>query len=92
MNQGHITTTRVDDLIAKGAVQVSRKYRSVRVPSEDCTVDLAEADFAEFYEKTNGKKLWSAEDRTPCKDCGSFGHMHRHGCSQAAALASLDEK
>jgi hypothetical protein len=82
-----VPMSRVDDLIAKGAVQVSRKYRQVYVPSGGYTVDLTEADFAEFYEKTTGKKLWSAEDKTPCKGCGSFGHMHRHDCSQSLALS-----
>jgi hypothetical protein len=109
----------VDDLIAQGAVQVSRKHRKVFIPPADpvqwlkkndpaCydrlveallkrfvdeatgivwhraqpgnTYELGVAEFAEFYEKANGKKLWSTADKTPCSGCGSFGHMHRSTC------------
>jgi hypothetical protein len=110
---------KIDDLIAQGAVQCSRKYRRLFVAPRpasayirekfperydslvekalaqfeadaravlwssqpnDCVVTLTSTEFAEFYEKTNGRKIWSAEDKTPCPDCQSLGHMHRRDC------------
>ena len=110
----------VDELIARGAVQKSRKYRSVFLPpvegcaewlrknrpevydrlvdfalkeferscANECwiqassgfTVELSQQDFNAFLEKKTGKKQWTSEDKTPCPDCRSLGHMHRRDC------------
>jgi hypothetical protein len=109
----------VDELIAQGAVQVSRKHRRVFVPPGNPvqwlkqnhpdtydglvadllarfeadvagivwhraqpggTYELGEREFADFYEKTKGRRLWTTADKTACSGCGSFGHMHRSDC------------
>lgn len=114
-------TSRVDELIAKGAVQVSRKYRRVFVPPAPCTeylrknlpetydnlvedtlqqfetearqlvwifcdetkIELTPAEFTEFYEKVNGRKVWTPEGKVPCPSCRSLGHIHRRSCPEA---------
>lgn len=111
---------KVDDLIANGAVQRSRKYRRVFMPptvngscllwlkdnrpdvydriveealhraesearaslwhSDQHEIELTVEEFAEFYEKRNGKKPWTPDGKEPCPHCRSLGHMHRRDC------------
>ena len=87
LNNVNSEDINIDELIAAGYTQVSRKYRKLARPTEkeknpyfsEDFVELSPEQFAEFQKKT-GKSGW-LPSQLPCPECETLGHHHRKDCS-----------
>ncbi len=82
--------TRVDDLIAKGAVQVSRKYRRLFIPPESPAKWLRKKD-PEMYDRLVEKALLAFE--SDCRSQAWLDAVCRQGPDVSIELppAEFDE-
>lgn len=77
----------IDDLIAAGYRQVSRKYRRLARPTEKESNPHLSEDFIELspnkfseYQKRIGNTGWLPKQE-PCPECETLGNIHRIDCS-----------